>query len=471
MIAVMIAMTLGILLALSHGLGGDNRVLLLANAIVVLSFSIWWMQRLVRIFAFNQLTVPALWYWCFLAMIWMPGLMIFWGVTPEGYAYEILSGPHLATYFVAIQSLLLTVPAGIALYSLWRGFHVHEIRAYFSAPVEVVPIRPSTFLWFFTACLVVTCGYLVEVGELPLVELLRNPGEYASLMALREEAFSALDSPYTYLYSVVREAIYPFLIATALGGYLVTRSKAWFVLFLTTLGIGIFYAAVAIARGPVATIFLVMCSFYYLHRKGQISARFMAIALILIFSFPALVSWLSAGNVEGGWAIAYLLAVRLFYAPAYVAYVYFEVIPAGVPFQFGATSEKISWLLGRPFFDSGKYVLATIYPGAPDSGSAGGAFFADYYANFGMPGVLVGGLFTGALIQGLQIFLLRKRKTVLNLAAGAFFYYAFWMSLSRAMTTVLLSTGVVFVLLLWWMMQKADSLRNGIPQPTTSNTV
>jgi oligosaccharide repeat unit polymerase len=277
---------------------------------------------------------------------------------------------------------------------------------------------------------------------------------------LREEAFVGLDSHFVYAYSVLREALYPFLIALALAKYIATKQTIWLVLFFASLSAGVMFASVSIARGPVATILLVVTACWFLCRLEKVSTKQVAIALALILAFPLFVSLFSS-SVDATLTDALrIVFVRLCYSPAYVAYVYFEVIPKEVQFQYGAATGKLALLLGRHHFDVARYVLFTIYPDTLETGSAGGAFFAEFYANFGLPGVVLGGVLLGAVMQSIQILLTRRRKTAASMAVYAFMFYAFYMTISRSLPTVLLSTGVIFVLGFWWLLAKSDERLN-----------
>jgi hypothetical protein len=436
-----------------------NHFLLFASCSVVLLLSVAYFHKSVKVFDLKKPTIPGMWFFCYLSMSWFPSILIFLGVTPAGYSYPIYSGPHLYVFLFATSSILLTVPVGIWLINSALRFNPREISRFFEAPVSARPIRMGRYLLLMTLAVATTLLYFSEVKVLPIVEMFKDPGNFAALSLLREESFVDLNTRFVYVYSVLREALYPFLIATALGNYLCTRRRVWLLLFVTTLFAGLSYASVSIARGPVATILMVLVGLWYLLRSTKISMRHVAISAVLMLSFPAFVTvWMRDTDLPVFEALK-IIGVRLFYLPAYVAYVYFEVVPKEVPFLHGATIEKLSLLLGTQPFDMTRYVLSTIYPSAPESASAGGAFVADFYANFGVPGVLVGGVLLGLILQGIQIAILRRRKTSVSLAVLAFMFYAFWMTTSRALPTVLMSTGVVFVLLFWWLLGGFEELR------------
>jgi oligosaccharide repeat unit polymerase len=429
---------------------------LFVGSAAVLALSLWLMHLALGRFDIYRITFPTFWFIGYLASIWIPSFIIFFGITPEHYGWQIRL-PELYTYTIAVQSVLITAPTGILLANWMLGFRESGIRQYFDTPVQEEAVSPLAFAVFFGCAVVMVLFYLSDLRTIPVIELLRDPGDYQYLADIREESFSGLSSPLLYFYSVLREAIFPFLVAVALGSYLHRRRVVWAFLLASSFTVAILFASISTARGPVATIFLVLCVFYYVFRSGKISRRWIVGAPILVLAFPFAVNILKSSNT-GLWDSLQNLVIRLFYGPAYVAYVYFEVVPMEVGFQHGATIGKLSWLLGMRHFNMGLYVLLHIYPDAPLSGGAGGAFFADFYANWGMPGVLLSGLLLGFVLQAVQIFIMRRRKTVASLAAYAFLYYAFWMTTSRPLPTVLLSTGVLFVIPLWG----AISLASGV---------
>jgi oligosaccharide repeat unit polymerase len=407
------------------------------------------MQATSRIFDFRHPTIPGVCFFCYVSTCWIPSLLIFLQVTPEGYSYSIFAGPHLDTFLLATTSTLLAIPLGVWLTNRALHFAAGDVTRFFERRIAPSTDGSRAYECLLAAALALTALYFYEVKEWPLLAMFKDPGNFALLALLREESFVALDSHFVYAYSVLREALYPFLIALAFANYVTTKRRKWLLLFLLSLAAGIMFASVSIARGPVAAILLVVTACWYLCRSGQVSSRQIALGAALVLAFPVFVSLLVSSMDTTIFDALKIVFVRLCYGPAYVAYVYFEVIPKEIHFQYGATIAKLAWLFGMEHFDMSKYVLFTIYPDTLESGSAGGAFFADFYANFGIPGVLGGGVLTGMVMQSIQVLLTRRERTTASMATYAFMFYAFFMTTSRSLPTVLLSTGVFFVLMFW----------------------
>jgi hypothetical protein len=135
-------------------------------------------------------------------------------------------------------------------------------------------------------------------------------------------------------------------------------------------------------------------------------------------------------------------------------------------YQYGGTLVKpILHLLGIPYFYIENYVYLYQFPQGLPSGHANAAFISNLHADFGLPGVVLGGVLTGALMQGVQIWLARSAKTTFTIALYAFMMYAFWVLNFGSVTSVLGTNGVVAVLLMVWGMQMLTHLatRLGVP--------
>lgn len=420
--------------------------LVLISSLVV-GFSIWSMHRLVGVFNFRQVTIPTLFFLMYVAIILVPGFSI--------YHDEITASR--GRFLVGIESVLVTVPVGIWLANLFCGFRKKEIAHYFQVPIAVERIgKPAKHLYI--AVLLVSLGFVLlnlwETPEIPLLYLLRHPGDFLQVALLREESFKLLTSHYTYIYYVVRTTVLPFLILIALGRYLHQKDFAWRRFFLVSLVLGTFYASITVEKSPVAAIFAMIGIFYYLFEGGKLGKTAAVLLPLLFFLFPVIVILLAYnGSQEGSLGAALqAMAARIFYSPAQVVYAYFEVFPGVLPFQHGASLLKLAYLMGWKTIDIPNFVgvymtdgrdLATI--------TANSCFIGNFNADFGLPGVVLSGILAGFVMQVVNIYFCRRPKTVIHLAAYAISSWAFGMLVTSALSTQLLSGGVTFALLLLWL--------------------
>jgi hypothetical protein len=114
--------------------------------------------------------------------------------------------------------------------------------------------------------------------------------------------------------------------------------------------------------------------------------------------------------------------------------------------------------MGWAPFDTPNYVGVYGYPGDLETISANGAFLANLNADFGMPGVLLGGVLTGFVMEWFHIYAVRRKKTVIAIALYSFLTYSFWVLHSSSLPIVLASNGVIMVTMIsWWFDKPAIS--------------
>jgi len=421
---------------------------------LLITASLWMMHRLVGLFNLRQATIPALFYFMYVAIILTPGFFIFKDeITPSRWRF-----------LFGIESVLVTVPLGIWLANLSLGFRRQEIANYFRQPValEKQGARPKRiYLAVLVLALVLVLMNLWETPVIPLLYLVSHPGEYLQAALLREDAFKLLTSNFTYAFYVVRTTILPFLIILALGRYLQQKELAWRRLFVISLVLGVLYAAVTIEKAPVAAIAAVLGIFYYLFKGGKLGKMATVVFPVLFLSFPIIIVLLAYNGSEAGTLSGALqaMAARIFYSPAQVVYAYFEVFPNVLPFQHGAGIAKLAQLMGWKTVDIANFVGVYLTDGKDlDTITANTCFIGNFNADFGLPGVVVSGIAAGFIMQFVNVYFCRKPKTVVHLAAYAICFWAFGMLVSSALSTQLLSGGVIFALLLLWLFKDREKV-------------
>lgn len=416
-------------------------------SILVIALSVWMMQRLVGLLNLKKLTIAGFFYFLYFAVILVPGFFIF--------ADEVT--PSRWRFLLGVESVLITVPIGVAIANLCFGSRRSEVSTFFSQPVEAEPLgRPAVrfYLAFLFSAVVFTLIYLKQTPEIPLFYLLRNPGQFLTAALLREDSLKLLHSPLTYVYGVLRGTIFPFLILIAYGRYKRQQQKSWRRLFLISLAIGIFYASLTIEKSPVAAIIGLLFLFYYLFAGGQVGRATSIAGVALFLCFPIAVILLAYHGSESGSLEAAIRAIgiRLFYSPAQIVYAYFEVFPAVIPFQHGASITKLAALFGWHAVNIPNAVGMYMNTGTDlDTITANSCFIGNLNADFGLPGVVVGGVFAGFFMQAVSTYFYRRRKTVVNLAGLAICMWAFGLLVTTGLPTTLLSGGVAFALVLSWL--------------------
>jgi oligosaccharide repeat unit polymerase len=424
---------------------------LVVFSIAVIAISMWMMHRLVGLFNLGQVTAPTFFYYLYFVTILVPGFFI--------YADEVT--PSRWRFLFGIESVLLTVPVGIAIANLSLGFSKSQIALFFRRRVETELLGPSSVRLFILVLILAAVFVLINIWEtpvIPLLYLIRNPGETIAAAVLREDSFKLLNSHLTYLYAVIRGTIFPFLILLAYGRNRRQPQWQWRWLFWISLAIGVFYAALTIEKSPVAAIFGLLFLFYYLFQGGRVGRLASIVAPVLFFCFPLAVVLLAYHGSEGGTLAGAIQAfgVRLFYSPAQIVYAYFEVFPAVIPFQHGASIAKFAALFGWKMIDIPNAVGLYMKLGSDlDTITANSCFIGNLNADFGLVGVVIGGIVAGFAMQAVSIYLCIRRKTAVNLAAHAICIWALGMLVTTPLSTALLSGGVTFAWILAWIFDRS----------------
>jgi oligosaccharide repeat unit polymerase len=438
----------------------DAPVLAILSGFVI-AFSLWLMQKSVGLFNFRALTIPGFCYLFYFGTILVPSFFVF----------ANHRGPFRFTYLFAVESALLTIPFGVLITNQIFRFQRHETTAFFSSPVQDSPSDPSPKIYFLFLALAwaITGLYVLQVRTIPLFYMFAHPGQYLVLTQVREDSLKLLDSRSRYLYVVLKTTVYSFLMVFGFGRYLQTRRSVWAVLFLASLASGLLFAAFTIAKGPVAVALLMLGVYFYVYRHGRVGAKFALSLPVLVLAFPFLVNALKPERAPDFLANIQALARRIFYVPADVLYYYFEVFPRVVPYQHGYTIGKFANLMGKETFDVANYIGWYMFPHGMASVNANASFVGGMNADFGMTGVLVGGLLAGFIMQAVQVYLVRRSKSVITVAMYAVLLVRFADIDGSPLTTALLSDGTLLVLVLGWLMTKLDVILFGARAPSDAH--
>lgn len=394
-------------------------------------------------FRASRITIGSFWFISYLVMIFFPAFLV----------YSDERDPFRGPFLFAVTSVLITVPLGFIVASQFSKFRQCETEMYFRKPLEGTPNPAGTLprlSVLLGIALILIVVYLRDVSVIPVFYLLRHPGETVMLSILREDSFKLLNSPLEYVFFMTRGLLFPFLILVSFGYFRRTRERRWLLTFLLALLSGIFFASLSLVKAPVAGIFVMLALFVYYRRHGSFSYKFVIAATLLIFAFPLFVIF---GVSERGTTLMVVLqaiATRLAYVPADTAYLYFEFFPSHLAFLHGRSIHALSVLLGLNFVDTSNTIAHYALPNGLASASYNAAFFSDMYADFGMAGVLIGGVAAGIIMQAFHIYLVRRPKTVCNLATYCFLIYMFWFLHSVPLQVVLASDGTLASLALLW---------------------
>jgi hypothetical protein len=416
----------------------------------------WFMVSSVVPVLTRRPSIPGAYLLLFMVEIYGPGLLLVGG------------DPHAAVapaFLIALNVALVSVGTGVVAAGLVARYTRGEAvdffrRAVVRTPGAEVPVPLAAAGLALGVAL--TVAYVRVVESVPLVEAVRNPGAYLLLVELREESFKTLNQAARYLFYWARALLFPMLLLLCLNMYLATRARLWLALTVASGLSGAAFASLSLAKGPVAVLVLGALLATYLVRHERLRAHHVLLGAAAVLAFPVWV--VLQVSPDSALTPAYLgetlLAIgsRIFQMPAFVLYHYFVVFPERMEHLGGASIGLVSNLFGWSHVNVPNVVYREMFPTGLELGNANASFIGAMYADFGLPGVMLGGLAVGMLAQALQTWLTRRGKTVTTLTLYAFCIIGMWLLNHTSLPVVLWSNGLLLALLLPVVVRAAHAL-------------
>ncbi len=399
----------------------NDDISILVLGALVLVFSAFIMQTTNGIFDLSCLSIPGIWYFSYLIIIFLPSFFVFYSKI----------GQYRYAYIYTMASALVTVPFGILFANIFLKFRPVEIQNYHRQPIDEQPrniLQFSTYaLLLLISIALIVMWYREQTTPVPLFHMLMHPEQADELTMLREYSFKLLDSPIRYLYHLTRDFSFPFLILIACGNYYYSRSRIWLFLFMVASVFGLFFAGASIAKSPVFSIILLLLINLFILKGGKLAWWQIVVGVVLCLFFPVLVLMLGQGYLRWeGFTDAFgKVMERIFTAPSSIVYYSFEIVPERYPFQMGRCMGALSKLLGLEPTDIGQYTAWYITGEDYGTTSVSGAFVTELFGDFGYTGLLIGGVFVGVLMQWLHVSIIRSRKTIAAVVTYVLFIYFF----------------------------------------------
>jgi len=400
---------------------------------------------------------------------------------------SVLQNPIQYTDFLNVlnpkQTFQQTVTLGLFAYAIGTlfankmlHFNTKEQKKYFSTKV-LKDEYENSFLTTILLSILSTCillAYLLQIdlplSDYPIVKMFAS-SSISELALAREKVFKLIDPRWNssqtaflfFFYLALRVWLFPFLVVYSFLSFLVTREKRWLYLFAINFFQSVFYAALSIARAPVAALMLRIALAWHYFKLCVVGKMRAVLIILLIVSFPVLVTTLAYGHAN---ALSGLLAVfrRLFITPAEDLFVYFEAFPIYFDFQRGGT-------LLKPFFHLLRwehfYIENEVYNfqfpfSDVKSGHANAAFLSNLYADFGPYGSIVGSGVAGLIIQYINVCLVRSTRNVMTVTMYAYLVYTLWIINFGSLTSVLGTNGLLFIFLMPVVYSFSDKILNVI---------
>lgn len=368
---------------------------------------------------------------------------------PAVFVAAVRTGPNAINFLLAIESVLITFPAGVVLLGRSRAAPGRGQAARTGTHSLVAPAeRVMGWLWaaWLAGSLALLALYLVLIRSVPLIEMIRHPGQEQSLELLREHSFKYFPAGLAYLLSWGRIFFLPYggLMALAMSRVSPAR-RAWQARMAVSFVLAAALAAASTAKAPLIYVIIMFVALGHLLNPRRTLVRLIAVGVAaLAFSVIIFLRVNGAAPLEAVGAFF----ERTFLTPADVAYYYFEVFPQVVAFQAGQSisllTGALSGFIDVHFLDVANYVFLYIFPAGISTGTANAVFVASLWVDFGWFGVVVGPFAVALLIQALQSHI-DGHRDVFTLSLHAFLVVPIGLGLLSTSVQVTLVTNGVLV--------------------------
>lgn len=425
----------------------DNLFIVYVLSLAILGFFLLKKCFLGSSLMLTRLTLPSFFIAAYIILMSLPSTKWFYSS----------NHPIRYTYFLAVQSVLISFPLGVLLANvlfidpsgpsiivkdfLYSSLSKTRHDSYMF-PFWILMLISSILIvtiYILTSDYVALIGGLTAYGEMTGAfvrsSIYREPDtvQYAHALTIR------LFLPFCVLYSYFKAYIYK-------GG-----SKY---LFWITFLLAMFASLLTFERVyPFSLFILIALAIYFKNNQLTYTIRFPALSKIhlvskstirlVIFTLAifalamlvgGIVSWTQYSlsfNLTSAWNISIKFFInRVLLDPSYMAYIYFEEFNHPSTFLYGKSIRLLS-LFGVEFHH-------IVSPG----------FVADLWVNFGWFGVLMGSAVIGFILQFIQLRLFRK-KSILTLS----FYIILllngaWIIYGHVLATMVVSVYLLSVLFL-----------------------
>ncbi len=391
---------------------------------------------------------------------------------PSIYIISTIDHPQELNYFLSVLSFYLLFPMGLYFGNKIYPIQHERVEKMYEMEwsLEMGHRRIYEILIVMLSIIILILGlYIIRVETIPVFEIIRNPNVYKTLFMLREESMKLLNVPKIekYFYSWSRDLLIPLGIVSSLFLYMNNKKRKYFLLFLIYFFVGIFNNSITVAKLPIAAIFFSLMAMYLL-KKRHFSFRMIIVSIISIFSIPVMINYIaSLPHLRTPEKLLYAIAYRLFIVPAEVLFEYFKIFPNKHPFLLGRSTQLFSWIHSDGNFNTANYVAQVWWKDRFTTGSANAVYIGNFWADFGLFGVMIMTLILGFLIHYIYKQILAtsdyKMDMIYVTFTTAFISHFTFSFVSSSITVIAITKGMIFIPLLLYFYRNLQSKFKNAP--------
>lgn len=273
---------------------------------------------------------------------------------------------------------------------------------------------------FFSLTFLFIIGvFIVDIGfsNIALFTLFNSTNNSIEVMNQRISGLTSNITPLlTYIYSYSRALIFPLYFSFL--SILLAHKKIGKGHYLIIMIAGIFFCLSTTAKSPVVIFLVSGLLGYNFAIEGRLKINKIAIRIITVLLIPAAIYPLlySTSGLNSLVVLFDSLWRRLTWVPSYASGVYFDYF-SNLDLKIGFSSNKtLSFLTHQEYINIPSYIYENYFETTIQGGLVNASYFASFYADWGIYGVIFSTIFISVLLVSLDNFF--KHNNTFFYAAG-----------------------------------------------------
>jgi len=434
---------------------------ILVLLILMYEFVFYKKRHIYGIDGIRQMSFPAIVYISYTVLVAIPAIVL----------SSTLDHPRESSFILSIYLFYIFFPIGLLIGNAF--FPIKWAKTTLLSRRGLVRDKNDANIYeilivAFSIVAMIVGLYLIRIDSYPILELIRNPKFYLSSFMMREEAFKLLKVSFIekYIFSFARDIFIPLLIMGSLFLSIAYKKRKYWILFYSSFALGMINNSISLAKMPTAAIFLSLVSFYFVY-KQSFKLKTILAALISVLSFPYMVVYfVSPPQLRHAEILIPSIFRRIFIVPSEVLFQYFKIFPDFHTHLMGRSTKFFSWLHPEGGFNTANYVAQIFWKEPQTTGSANAIYLGNFWADFGITGVILSSIFVGWFVHFLYQQILETsnyQKNVIYLtfvtALTTTISFSF---VSSSFTVLLVTKGLFLAPIILWVIRFGKYVRPSI---------
>lgn len=328
---------------------------------------------------------------------------------------------------------MILIPLGMIIGSCIFKYYPSKFNAtYFNSPIVInsLDISNRVYLILWSAMILSTLAliyFLTTLESTPIISLLRGDIDVVILDQLRSQAGNDYQGGGERMNYIFRTLPIVILLVTF---FLRKQGFKWKVLFSYVLLFNVFVGVMELHKAPLLQLILLLI-LAVIYEKRQVKFKTVIIGLISVSSL-VLLMYMFFTNFGDRDTFALLTAplMRIFITQITPFY-FWQQYQEAYGYFWGTTFSNPGGFLPFENVVITKEINDFTFPELADLGIVGSmptVFYADWFINFGLIGALFSMIFFGLILQGVEVFFIKKllkTKKIIFVSAFLFVIYYF----------------------------------------------